>query len=126
LYLSIVKQVHEFDPVIYPYKVWVCGGVPEDLADRFRIDTDGTIPKFNKRSFATTYCVYRLEDFQVGILIVFSCKKYMTMKHVAHESRHAGDMLFELIGDNPHHSEPAAYFTGWVAECCEKVKLSRL
>jgi len=121
----MIPKIHQFDPVIYPYKIWVCSNRADELLSMFKINPDDIDLEFKYHHCATTYSVYRVKDGQIGILIVFSSKKQMNIKTIAHESRHAGDILFELIGDNPHHSEPAAYFSGWVAGCIEKVKLNK-
>lgn len=115
-------QIHEFDPVIYPFKLWVCAKKNQEAFSRFKIFLDDTEIENNPHTAATTICAYEVETNNIGILVAFTSKKHMDVKTIAHEARHAGDMLFELIGDNPHHSEPAAYYTGWVADCIDKVK----
>ena len=55
-------------------------------------------------------------------MLLLNLQRRMTVNIIAHESRHVGDMLFERIGEDPQHSESACYFTGWVAECIDKVK----
>ena len=114
-------MIHEFDPVIFPFKLWIEIG-KETFTTDFSLFQDDGILVVSTNNRARTYCVYRNSDQKVGILIYSPKKKYMDINTIAHEARHAGDMLFELIGDEPQHSEPAAYFTGWVAECIDKVR----
>lgn len=115
-------KIHEFDPVVYPFKPWICAKKDESVLKEFRLYPYDVEIVQSENDDATTRCVYSMETKNIGILIDFLSKKHMDVKTIAHEARHAGDMLFELIGDNPHHSEPASYYTGWVAECIDKVK----
>lgn len=117
-------MIHEFDPVIYPFKLWVSVG-EDAFTNEFSPYPDDGILVIEEDKGALTYIVCRNSDYKVGILIYFPKKKYMDINTIAHEARHAGDMLFELIGDEPQHSEPAAYFTGWVAECIDKVRRNK-
>jgi hypothetical protein len=71
---------------------------------------------------AMTFSVKNKETNDLGFLVAFKSAKRMTVNVIAHEARHVGDMLFERIGEDPQHSESACYFTGWVAECIDKVK----
>ncbi len=118
------SQFHEFNPVVYPIKLWVSVG-EETFSPDFSIYPDGGIIVVQKDRTAITYFVYRNSDDMIGIIIHFPKKEYMTVKTIAHEARHAGDILFEYIGDDPQHSEPAAYFTGWVADCIDKARTNK-
>jgi hypothetical protein len=116
-------KIHEFDPVIYPCKLWVTKELTDELDDIFEMfpeDGETNIPI--ELAGAMTFSVKNRETNDLGFLVAFKSAKRMTVNIIAHEARHVGDMLFERIGEDPQHSEPAAYFTGWVAECIDKVK----
>jgi len=117
-------KIHEFDPVIYPCKLWVTKALTEELNDTFEMfpaeQEDEPIPI--GFAGAMTFSVRNKLTHDLGFLVAFKSSKRMTVNIIAHESRHVGDMLFERIGEDPQHSESACYFTGWVAECIDKVK----
>ena len=116
--------VHEFDPVIYPYKLWVAVSKNLDSACELFYDLDTNKPfVFNNKD---KYAAMALPSIKIkgryyGTLIVFESKKQMSTKNIAHESSHAAKQLFEHIGANVAEHEPFEYVVGWIAECCEKV-----
>ena len=115
-------KIHEFDPVIYPCKLWV-NQIPHGRAKRdIRDVSRRKSPIPIEFAGAMTFSVRNKLTHDLGYLVAFKSSKRMTVNIIAHESRHVGDMLFERIGEDPQHSESACYFTGWVAECIDKVK----
>lgn len=119
--------VHEFDPVIYPYKIWIC--ISNDLDNAcemfFDMETDKDFI-FTDESNSSKYAAMALPAIKkdgryCGTLIPFKSKKEMSMKNIAHESSHAAKQLFEYIGADIKQHEPFEYVVGWIAECCEKV-----
>jgi len=125
-----MAEVHEFDPVIYPYKVWiVIRNSPEVLCDKFK-EYNGDEIVFKKgdvdRSQAFTMPVQsKNEPLYYGVVLFFRSKKTMSYEIVAHESSHAAKYLFDHIGAEVEHHEPFEYVVGWIAGCCEKVKKSK-
>ena len=121
--------IHEFNPVIYPYKVWIClTDNGKELKKEF-VDSDTNKPidiELIKRHEAVVYTVRKRKNPKYfGSLLVITEKKYFTIKTIAHESTHVADNIFEHIRESKVGCESYAYFVGWVAECCEKVKLNK-
>ena len=116
--------LNRFDPIIYPYKIWVA--ITQDFNDvsgRFlSYDGKGDI-KFldTDKCHAMTMSVMHKEDLKYGALILFKTKKDGTIGTIAHESSHAAKLLFEHIGADASDHEPFEYLLGWIAECVQAV-----
>ena len=119
--------VHEFDPVIYPYKIWIA--VSNNLNTACEMFLDADTDKdfiFSDGDNGNKYAAMALPAIKkdgryCGTLIPFKSKKEMSVRNIAHESSHAAKQLFEYIGADTRPHEPFEYIVGWIAECCEKV-----
>lgn len=121
-------QIHQFDPVIYPFKLWVA--ITNDLkaiSDEFNDYPSGNEFSFlrNDKLIAFTQNVERKSDRKIGAIIVFNKRSDCSVKLIAHESTHAARMLWEHVGEHSTGIEADAYLVGWIAKCCEKVKLNK-
>lgn len=119
-------KVHEFDPVIYPYKLWIIvDKSPKNIPNHF-LDNEGNEPKSIEEetlgSDGFSLNVINKDLSHYGALIFFRSRKSMTYKLVAHEASHAAKFLFEHIDADIKEHEPFEYVVGWIADCCEKVK----
>jgi hypothetical protein len=119
-----------FDPVIYPQKLWV--SISKDgteLNGMFRHKATDEIIRFEeydvKNYEALTFPVSEVETDYHGVLIVYTRQKYMTCKTIAHEAVHAAGYMFQHIGQEIDSNEPFAFLTGWIADCCWKVKTNK-
>ena len=123
-------EIHEFDPVIYPYKLWVIiDKKPTDIADKFNEYSGKPIDFIDRDAMgleAFTMPVARKENPNFGVIIFFRSKKGMSYELVAHESSHAAKFLFEHISADIKEHEPFEYVVGWIAGCCEKVKKNKV
>lgn len=122
-------QICEFNPVIYPYKLWVViGGAPSEIPDSF-LGYDGkdieNIKDDTSNLEAFTMPVMDKEKNSYGVVIYFVSKKVMTCCAIAHESSHAAKFLFEHIGADMKEHEPFEYVVGWIADCCEKSRKNK-
>lgn len=118
--------IQEFDPVIYPFRVWVIiDKTPNVIADNFK-EYNGNVIEFitsdTNRLQAFTMPVQSIENPMYGVVLFFRSKRSMTYEVVAHESSHAAKYLFEHINAEMKEHEPFEYVVGWIAGCCEKVK----
>ena len=115
----------EFDPLIYPRKIWVAINVP---TERLNKTLDG-IEDMDKCSDATTITTGRtIPDKKGGILIRFNRMEDVTASTVTHESIHAALFVFEYIDAvvNAENQEPFAYLAGWIADCIWQVKTGQV
>ena len=121
-----MRKICEFDPVIYPYKIWILVDRDPTIISSIFNQYDGkpieSIEKdtINMAGFAMPVC--RKENPKYGVIIFFRSKKIITYELVAHESSHAAKYLFEHIGADIKEHEPFEFVIGWIADCCEKVK----
>lgn len=114
-------RIFEFDPHIYPRKLWIAVDVTtEDLITMF--DEDGI--ENTDDCYATTYIVQQKTPSFKGILIRFENIASMTTGNIAHESIHAAWDILHQIGSRADYinQEPFTYLAGWVARCCDEVK----
>lgn len=114
------KGYYEYDPVIYPRKVWVHIGADfKDLAPKV---FDG-VEFGNKEYYRAVYGeVARKTDGMLGILVSFPTAKDMTMRVCSHEASHICDDVEKAIGMK-HGGEASAYLLGWIASCINKARL---
>ena len=66
------------------------------------------------------------EDNLIGILIVFENVKSFTVKTIAHETAHAVKQIWNHLGEDYFGDEATAYLSGWIADCCWKVKIGKV
>jgi hypothetical protein len=123
-------EIHEFDPVIYPYRLWIIvDKTPYDITKEFN-EYNGNRIEFietdTKRLQAFTMSAYRKINPMYGVIIFFRSKQSMSYELVAHEASHAAKYLFDHIGAKIQEHEPFEYVIGWIANCCEKVKKNKV
>lgn len=111
----------EYDPVIYPRKLWVHIG--DDLKELAPKAFCNIVIDENKDYSGVEYGeVIRKSDDKYGILVSFPNRKYMTMDVCAHEASHVCDDLENALNIK-HGDEPSAYLLGWIASCINKSRL---
>lgn len=115
--------IYEFDPVIYPFKLWVCTNPDESMTEKLFLDDDQLLISLHHNMLTTAGT--NSTDSRLGVL-VFGHKKYFTVKNIAHESAHVADYFFESLaiekGKFSDRNEAYAYLVGWAADCMEQVR----
>ena len=110
----------EYDPVIYPRKLWVHIG--DDFKELAQKAFYNVVIDENKDYRGVEYGeVVRKSDDKYGILVSFPNRKYMTMEICAHEASHVCDDLEKATGLE-HGGESSAYLIGWIASCINKAR----
>ena len=117
--------IHQFDPVIYPFKLWV--SITNDLrsvGERFleypsETPYDTSIPDIVDCFISQ---VIEKETRLFGFLAVFRSVKNCTVGTISHEAIHVSDRLWKHIGENKKGSEANAYLVEWISNCIDKVK----
>lgn len=108
-------RIHQFDPVIYPRKIWIAIGT-ESVPS---LD----VGEFDENSNAMVDSAYDKENNLGGFLIRFADLSQMNFKNITHESIHAAMNIFDycdIIADTKNQ-EPLCYLAGWIAQCCGEV-----
>ena len=122
-------DIREFDPVIYPFRLWVIvGGKDKEITDSFLQYEGEEIESLDKgisKSEAFAMPVISKESNRYGVVVYFVNRRVMTCSVIAHESSHAAKFLFEHIGADVKEHEPFEYVVGWIAGCCEKAKKNK-
>lgn len=122
--MSKSNQIHEFDPLIYPTRIWVGTRVPKDvIVERFySLLSDGSVSDFeysnDVSSVATCYPVGEKESGWKGILCIIHKPKNTGVGVIAHEAEHIVCWICEQFGIESttfEDSEPRAYLIQWVA-----------
>lgn len=108
---------YEYDPVIYPRKLWVyTGDRLSEVCDTF----EDLVPE--KEYVGITYEeTVRKQDNAVGILVAFDSISHMSIDNIAHEASHVMDFMESALGID-HGGESSAYLLGWVAKCIDMAK----
>ena len=113
--------IYQFDPQIYPRKLWVAVGASrEELQERFGDE----LKELDEGCDADTVVVQQKEPLLGGVLIRFENLADIRTNNIAHEATHAALVIFDFIGGriDYYNQEPFAYLVGWVAKCCDEVK----
>lgn len=119
-------KLHQFDPVLYPFKIWMCvtsefNKVIKEHFNDYETGKEIEYEDDNKHN-AITMSVRQKTSRMYGTLIMFRSKKQMTNGIIAHESSHAAKDLFNHIGANISHHEPFEYLLEWIVNQCYVVK----
>jgi len=121
-----LNKIYEFDPVIYPYGIWIVidnnPNLIPDLFDEYSGKPIESIDRDTKGLEAFTMPVIRKENPKFGVVIFFRSKESMTFELAAHESSHAAKYLFEHIGANVAAHETFEFLVGWIASCIGEIK----
>ena len=120
--------LHEFDPVIYPFKLWVViSSNLNEIAGNF-IDgkTSESIDlsdiEDHTDAFALNNYVKHKETNKNGFLVVFKNKKACAVPIIAHEATHVARFIWEHLGEEVTGVESDAYLVEWIVDCIYRVK----
>ncbi|MEG0560844.1 MAG: hypothetical protein RR513_10075, partial [Muribaculaceae bacterium] len=115
-------MIYEFNPQIYPRKIWIYIGEDEEKVKNYFIE-DGSI-KLSKRYYAITCNVRKKGTNMLGYLIWFHKKSEVTPSISAHEATHAALHIIDDIGGDVDlkNQEYISYLIDWIVECIYKVK----
>ena len=125
-------RVVEFDPIIYPTRLWVALAPSFKTLEKefdFLDDNDEVTDareeyENHKYAIATTFAVVQKKTLWKGCLVVVWKKSDFSVGTCAHEATHVYDWLDNELGLNCQHydnDEPKAYYVDWVADSIDKV-----
>lgn len=129
-----MANIHEFNPVIYPFYLWVIKKpTNNDVKDNFWGITssyetyeieDDMLDRQHVKSNAWVLPVAKKESKRIGALVCLEKVRQMTIGKIAHEATHVVDWVCEhldLKGFSYADGEARAYLTGWVSDCVNNV-----
>lgn len=121
--------IYEFDPVIYPTRLWVCKK-PEtkDVAELFypfnndgeMVDSFGDVFEYDNGKYANTVIVGNKKSRMRGCLVSLFLPKECGAGVCSHEALHYIAYLsdqFEIPLGDFDKSEPLAYLEQWATNC---------
>ena len=119
-------MIYEFDPVIYPRKIWITyDATPDELNKKFPSgDINGNRFKDEEGYHGITARTADKNN-KGGVLIRFANnKESMASWNITHEAIHAAGYICSYVGIDADfdNDEAFAYLATWIAKCCEKVK----
>lgn len=114
-------KIHEFDLGIYPRKIWIA------ITTNNKFDGFSELSKMDESCMAVVEDAHDDENNKGGLFIRFSSRKDMTTATIAHESCHAAMRVIDYVGGKVDlgNQEYFCYLVGFIADCCEKVKLNK-
>lgn len=120
-------QIHQFDPVIYPVKLWVIKyPTLEAIYNNFTI-YDGKELNLNisEATLVSTYnkIIVKKDINKYGVLISIFGK--INCSHVAHEATHAARVIWDWLCEDSTGAEADAYLVGWIADCIDQVNKNK-
>lgn len=115
-------MIKEFDLHIYPVTLWISVNAGESEFAEFDFDVD--LKSIPLDGYADTMHVYSQSHEKNGILIRFEDIYALTTPIITHESIHATNYIYDIIGAEPDsdNDEPYAYLCEYIAKCCESMK----
>ena len=124
------KGYYEYDPVIYPRKLWVMPQATEAEIRMCFTEHDGEEIEWDeKECFATTFPeVCAKADGKYGVLVVFKGKASMTMGNICHEASHVLDTFMDVLplAREPRgHNEHLSYLLQWIGDCINRARLGK-
>lgn len=124
------KGYYEYDPVIYPRKLWVMPQATEAEIRMCFTEHDGEeIEWDDKECFATTFPeVCAKADGKYGVLVAFKGKASMTMGNICHEASHVLDDFIDVLplAREPRgHNEHLSYLLQWIGDCMNRARLGK-
>ena len=125
-------KIHQFNPTIYPRKLWVIkGGSVENIQEAFlEPNGDEIILNFENYNYpaATTLKVRQKGTDLLGVLVWLMSSK-IDVQIIAHESVHVASCIFDdtgmTLGFDGGKDEHFAYLVGFAADCINQVVTGR-
>lgn len=129
------SKVYEFDPVIYPMRLWISvKPAVEDIQKDFLLldDNDEVIETkepFGRTTVAQTISVAHKKSSWMGCYVAILLPRQCDVGIITHESGHVTDWMcdhFGVGGFSFMDGEARQYFAQWVARCIDKVLKGRV
>lgn len=114
-------KIHEFSLDIYPRKVWIA------ITTENKFDSFKELSDMDDSIIAVVNNAHDDVNDKGGVFIRFSSKKFMTSENISHEACHAAMEIFNYINAKVdlNNQETFCYLVGYIAKCCEQVKLNK-
>lgn len=119
-------QIHQFEPTIYPRKLWVAkGGSFKDIERAFYIEECKEVEDMIKSCKAITFRASIKDGAWLGVVVYLNHK--MSVMDIAHEALHVSSFILSDVGVKGDfcNDEAQAYLVGFSADCINQVATGR-
>jgi len=118
--------IHEFDPEIYPVKLWIVVGEDESICSMFRYKYNNKPIELDSDDIwiaKTTNLLVKNDTDRYGIIISLNKIREISASNMAHEACHFTNKVYDFIEalEIDLGGEQHAYFLGWTVECIDTV-----
>lgn len=122
-------KIHQFNPAVYPRKLWVLkGGKSEMIKEHFTNTDKSEMDIQEEIGDGFDGMVFQVKFKDNGCLgsLVWIADS-VDVGEVAHEASHVAMDILSDIGYklDPLNQEPLSYMIGWVADCIWQVKTGK-
>lgn len=123
--------IFEFNPTIYPRRLWVVkGNDNEFVKDKFCKRDGSDIDFYDNEDDNPSLCTVfgNIKERETGNFGMLVCiYEDVQLDHIAHEAYHIASEIFRDIGaeHDIDNQEPAAYLIGWCARCISSANESK-
>lgn len=121
-------QIHQFDPVIYPVKLFVIKHPTEEVINNNFEEYNGSKISFSigTHNFAATYnkIVVKKDIQKYGVLINLY-RNTLEVSKLAHEATHAARVIWDWLCEDSTGAEADAYLVGWIVDCIDQVNKNK-
>lgn len=115
-------KIHQFDPEIYPRKLWIIFSNNPNLKNDFLDRNNNDLVLDTSNCYAITIRVKEKKSKLLGELVIFESKEKCTPKNMAHEAAHVVSDIWADLGEDEPGEEANAYLVGWVVDCMNTAK----
>lgn len=125
------KGYYEYNPQIYPRRLWIMYDTSEEEIDKCFTDKEGK-PLVHCREPMSSFggmvydeCASKAGGY-LGNLVVFPKKRDMTMRNISHEALHTLLSIYDVCGLELVHNgrnEHLTYLMGWISDCINRARL---
>jgi hypothetical protein len=123
------SKIFEFDPVIYPIKLWIIDCLDTKIIKLEFEEFDGSQLNYSLHDHAVclsyNQMIVRKRTGKYGFLVTIKEINDLTIPQMAHEATHIARFMWDYLGEVNTGIEADAYLVGWIAGCIEKVKNSK-
>jgi len=120
--------IHEFDPEIYPVKLWIVVDEDDSLCDMFKYKVNNKPIELDDEDesdwiASTSNMVVKNDTKKYGVIISLNNYREIEPKYMAHEACHFTNYVYNYIGAKEVDlgGEQHAYFLDWTVGCIDSV-----
>jgi hypothetical protein len=121
-------KIHEFDPVVYPFKIWIV--IDKNLLEIGNNFLDSeTMEKIKLHDIENISDAFIYDKYVIsmsgnknGFLVVFKNKKACNVGTMAHETVHLIKAIWDYLFEKNPGEEAEAYLFEWVIKCMDEIR----